>query len=84
MAQTDALITQSEAAKIRGVSLGSINELVRRGKLRSAERFGKRLVYRSDVEAYEPSPGGWPKGRPRNTANVENSAVSTSQKRGKK
>jgi excisionase family DNA binding protein len=65
MAQTNELITQTEAAELRGVSLGAINELVRRGKLRSEERFGKKLVYRSDVEDYEPSPGGWPKGRPR-------------------
>jgi excisionase family DNA binding protein len=80
MAQTDEMITQSEAAEIRGVSLGAINELVRRGKLRSAERFGKRLVYRSDVEAYEPSPGGWPKGRPRNSAAVTEEHASSRKK----
>ncbi|MDQ3818517.1 MAG: helix-turn-helix domain-containing protein [Acidobacteriota bacterium] len=65
MGHEEELITQKEAADLRGVSLGAINELVRRGKLLSEERFGKRLVYRSDVEAYEPSPGGWPKGKPR-------------------
>lgn len=47
------LITQVEAARLRGVSLPSINELVRRGRLRSKEVFGKKLVYRSEVEAFE-------------------------------
>jgi excisionase family DNA binding protein len=47
------LITQSEAAKLRGVSLPSINELVRRGRLRTKEVFGKKLVYRSEVLAFE-------------------------------
>jgi hypothetical protein len=47
------LVTQSEAAKLRGVSLPSINELVRRGRLRTKEVFGKKLVYRSEVLAFE-------------------------------
>ncbi len=59
------LITQSEAAALRGASLASINDLVRRGRLRSVEHFGKKLVYRSDVLSFVPSTGGWPKGRPR-------------------
>ncbi len=52
------LITQTEAAELRGASLRSINNLIRRGKLRSVEHFGKNLVYRSEVLAYEPSQGG--------------------------
>jgi hypothetical protein len=64
MSESD-LITQSEAATLRGVSLASINDLVRRGRLRSVEQFGKRLVYRADVLSFAPSPGGWPKGKPR-------------------
>ncbi len=47
------LITQTEAAELRGVSLASISELVKRGRLRSKEVFGKRLVYRSEVLAFE-------------------------------
>lgn len=54
------LITQTEAAELRRVSLRSINNLIRRGRLRSVEQFGKTLVYRSEVLAYEPSPGGRP------------------------
>lgn len=56
----DDLITQSEAADLSGRSVSAINELVRRGRLRSVEKFGKRLVYRSEVEAFEPSKGGRP------------------------
>jgi hypothetical protein len=54
------LITQAEAAKLRGSTIPAINELVRRGRLRSVERYGKTLVFRSDVLAYEPSKGGRP------------------------
>ena len=54
----DELITQTEAARIRKVSLPSINELVRRGRLRSVERYGKKLVYRSEVLGFEPEKGG--------------------------
>lgn len=52
------LMTQAEAAELRGTTVAAINELVRRGRLRSVERFGKRLVYRSDVESFEPEKGG--------------------------
>lgn len=47
------LITQTEAAELRGVTVSSISELVQRGRLRSVERFGKLLVYRSEVLAFE-------------------------------
>lgn len=62
------LITQAEAARIRGVSLASIAELVTRGRLRHVEMFGKRLVFRSEVEAFERERKGWPKGKPRKGA----------------
>lgn len=48
------LITQSEAAMLRGVTLASINELVRAGRLNHADIYGKRLVYRDEVLAFEP------------------------------
>jgi hypothetical protein len=54
------LITQTEAAELRGVSLRSINNLVRRGRLRSVEQFGKKLLYRNEVESFEPEKGGRP------------------------
>jgi len=48
------LITQAEAAELRGVTPQAINELVRRGRLESVERFGLHLVRRADVLAFEP------------------------------
>jgi hypothetical protein len=45
------LITQTEAARLSGRTLAAINELVRRGTLRHEKEYGKRLVYRSEVEA---------------------------------
>ncbi len=46
----DELITQSDAARLTGKSLAAINMLVQRGTLRHVEKFGRRLVYRSEVE----------------------------------
>ena len=58
------LITQSEAAELRGVSLSAIANLVKRGRLEKVERFGKTLVKRSQVQALDDM-RGWPKGKPR-------------------
>lgn len=49
----DELITQSEAAQLREVTVAAISALVQRGRLRSVERFGKVLVYRGEVMAFE-------------------------------
>jgi excisionase family DNA binding protein len=55
------LITQKEAAEIRGVTPQSINRLVQRGSLKSVVVGGRRLVFRDEVERFEPSKGGRPK-----------------------
>lgn len=47
------LITIAEAARLRGVSRSAISELVRRGRLRSVDMFGRVLVYRSEVEGFQ-------------------------------
>lgn len=47
------LITIAEAARLRGVSRSAISELVRRGRLRSLEMFGRVLVYKSEVESFQ-------------------------------
>jgi excisionase family DNA binding protein len=47
------LITIAEAARLRGVSRSAVSELVRRGRLRSIEMFGRVLVYRSEVENFQ-------------------------------
>ncbi len=70
----DELITQSAAATLRGVTLAAINDLVRRGRLRSIERYGKVLVYRADVESFAPVRAGWPKGKARKAASTERRA----------
>ncbi|MDQ3821475.1 MAG: hypothetical protein M3362_27870, partial [Acidobacteriota bacterium] len=48
------LITQKEAALIRAVTTAAIGDLIKRGRLRTAEMFGRVLVYRSDVEDFKP------------------------------
>ena len=60
----DDLITLQEAAEIRGRTTAALSELVRRGRLRSFEKFGRKLVSRREVEGFEDS-RGWPKGKPR-------------------
>jgi excisionase family DNA binding protein len=57
------LISQAEAARLRGVSRAAIADLIKRGKLRSVSVAGRALVYRSDIINYEQ---GEP-GRPRKT-----------------
>lgn len=50
----ETLITQSEAAELRSMSLAAVNEHVRSGRWRSIVKYGKRLVYRDDVVGFEP------------------------------
>jgi len=58
------LITQAEAARIRGVSRPAIHKLVTKGKLRTVEIGGTLFVYRKEVEEYkEGKPGRPPKAR---------------------
>lgn len=54
------LITQAEAAVLSGRTIPAINELVRRGRIRSFEMYGKRLVSKAEVLAFEPDKGGRP------------------------
>ncbi len=50
----DEWLTQSDAATLKRMSIAAINELVRRGRLRSELRYGKRVVNRAEVIAYVP------------------------------
>lgn len=61
--ELDDLITQTEAAKLRGVSLQSINELVKRGKLKTITLGRRRFLSRKQVVKYKPAPAGRPKGK---------------------
>lgn len=56
------LISQAEAARIRGVSRAAIRDLIRRGRLRSFNLAGRELVYRSEIESFEKVPPGPKKG----------------------
>jgi len=58
------LITQKEAAEIRGCTPQAINQLVQRGSLKSIVVGGKRLVFKDEVEKFQPSKGGRPRTRP--------------------
>jgi hypothetical protein len=60
----DDLISQSEAARVRGVTLNAIRDLVRRERLSTMEIGGRTFVYRSEVEGFTPATPG-PKGKGR-------------------
>jgi hypothetical protein len=52
--EPEDLISQTEAAQLRGVSPQSISELVKRGRLMKYVRYGLPLVSRAEVLAFEP------------------------------
>ena len=54
-------ISQAEAAQLRRVSRQAIWKLVQKGRIRSVEIGGHILVYRADVEAFQPKDAGRPK-----------------------
>lgn len=54
------LISQKEAAELRGVSLSAISDLIKRGKLTPVEVGGRKFLRRIDVVNYEPARGGRP------------------------
>ena len=54
------LITQAEAARLRGVTREAIYDLVARGRLEAIEIGGKKFVRRSDVLSFELRPAGRP------------------------
>jgi excisionase family DNA binding protein len=60
----DDLISQTEAAELRGVTKAAIADLIRRGRLQPVMVAGRPLLHRSEVESFE-AQQGWPKGRPR-------------------
>jgi excisionase family DNA binding protein len=57
----DDLITQKEAARIRGVSVQAINDLVRRGRIETVTIGGRKFLSRSEVEGFKPALAGRPK-----------------------
>ncbi len=68
MKDVNDLITQAEAARIRGVSREAVYGLVARGKLTVVEIGGQKFLKRSEVESYQPEPGGRPATRTKTRA----------------
>lgn len=58
------LITQKDAARIRGVSPQAINYLVKRGKLKTVIVRDRKYLLKSEVEKFKPNPPGRPKKTP--------------------
>jgi len=56
----DDLITQAQAARVRGVTSEAIAKLIKRGRLKVYEVAGNKLVSRRDVENFEKLPAGRP------------------------
>lgn len=46
------LISLTEAARLRGVSVQAIQDLISRGRLEAVEVAGRRLLRRSDVVSF--------------------------------
>lgn len=55
------LISQAEAARLRGVTRAAIQDLVRRGRIRSVNVGGRSLVYRTEIVNYEQGEPGRPR-----------------------
>lgn len=55
------LISQAEAARVRGVTRAAIQDLVRRGRIRSVSVGGRALVYLSEIVNYEQGEPGRPR-----------------------
>jgi|GraSoiStandDraft_35_1057300.scaffolds.fasta_scaffold2143427_1 hypothetical protein len=58
---SDQWISQSEAARIRGVSPQAIENLMKKGRFRTLLIGGRVLVNRRDVENYKPKRTGRPR-----------------------
>jgi hypothetical protein len=55
------LVSQQEAAKIRGVSIQAIHRLIKRGRFNTVEISGRQYLLRKEVKAFEPLPVGRPR-----------------------
>lgn len=55
------LISQKEAAEIRGISIQAIDYLIKAGRLKGVKVGGKTFVIRKEVEGFEPKRTGRPR-----------------------
>jgi excisionase family DNA binding protein len=58
--EIEKLISQSEAARLRGVSKQAITSLISRGRLTSVDVAGHTLVLRAEIESFVAGPKGRP------------------------
>ena len=72
------LVSQREAAEIRGVTVQAIHFLMKRGRFTTVEVGGKTFLLRKEVEAFEPNPGGRPR---KNSTTHKSPATSKTAKR---
>lgn len=56
----DSLLTLNEAGELRGVTRAAIHYLVKMKRIRSVRKYGRVLVYRSEVVKYRPLKAGRP------------------------
>ncbi len=54
------LISQKEAAELRGVTLAAISDLIKRGRLTAIEVGGRKFLRRSEITNFKPEKGGRP------------------------
>ena len=55
------LVSQQEAAKIRGVTIQAIYSLIQHGKFNTVEISGRKYLLRKEVEAFVPRRTGRPR-----------------------
>jgi excisionase family DNA binding protein len=61
---SDDMITQAEAARVRGVSEEAIRYLVKRGRFKVFKIGGKIFLSKREVERFKASVGGRPRKKP--------------------
>lgn len=56
-------VSQADAARQRGVELSVLNQWMRRGRVRSKDAYGRKVVHLGDVLAYDPTVNKGGRGR---------------------
>jgi hypothetical protein len=74
------LVSQQQAAEVRGVSIQAIHKLIKRGRFTVVEVGGKKFLLRKEVEAFVPRRTGRPR---KNPPADPSSQGSTKAKRGR-
>ena len=73
------MVSQQQAAKMRGVSTQAIQYLIKQGRFTVVEIGERKFLFRKEVEAFEPRPPGRPR---KNSATDQSRQSSKTAKRG--